>query len=292
MRPADLAAWLFLALAWGCSFLVIVKVAAAFGWAGATSLRALVAGGGLILIARATGRRLDFACGWGRLAVVGATTVAIQLAGLSWGTPRIGTAAAAILVATIPIFTMLIGRLVGIEPMTGARAAGVGLGFLGIVALVGFPAEPITPTFLAGCAALLACSIGAALGSLYAAARLRTTGAYEITAGAFLAGGIMTAPLLALAPPPALPGAMDWLWLAVLALGMSAATYVTFFRLVARIGPTRAISSEFAVTVVAVTIGAIFLGERLSAIQIAGAAVIALGCALVLGIVPRWSRQD
>lgn len=290
MKPSDLAAWLFLALAWGCSFLVIVKVAAAFGWAGATSLRALIAGGGLILIARATGRRLDFSCGWGRLAVVGATTVAIQLAGLSWGTPRIGTAAAAILVATIPIFTMVFGRLAGIEPMTGARAAGVGLGFLGVVALVGFPAAPATLDYLAGCAALIACSVGAAIGSLYAAARLSGTGAHEITAGSFLAGGMMTAPLLLLAPPPGPPGLADWGWLLVLALGMSAATYVTFFRLVARIGPTRAISSEFAVTLVAVAIGALFLDERLSAFQLAGAASIALGCALVLGLVPGMRR--
>ena len=67
---------------------------------------------------------------------------------------------------------------------------------------------------------------------------------------------------------------------------MSATTYIVYFRLVADIGATRAISVEFAVTVMAVIVGAVVLHERLSAVQLAGGAVIILGCALVLGLVP------
>ncbi len=52
------------------------------------------------------------------------------------------------------------------------------------------------------------------------------------------------------------------------------------------IGPTRAISVEFAVTIVAVVVGAVVLDEPLTLIQIAGAGVIIAGCALVLGLIP------
>ncbi|MCE9680664.1 EamA family transporter, partial [Shewanella sp. AS1] len=76
-------------------------------------------------------------------------------------------------------------------------------------------------------------------------------------------------------------------FLVVLACLMSAAAYVVYFRLVASIGATRAISVEFVVTVIAVVAGSIALGERLTAVQAAGAAAIGIGCALVLGLVPR-----
>ncbi len=68
---------------------------------------------------------------------------------------------------------------------------------------------------------------------------------------------------------------------------MSALAYVLFFRLVADLGATKAISVEFVVTAIAVLLGSLVLDERLSAIQLVGAVVIVGGCALVLGLVPR-----
>jgi drug/metabolite transporter (DMT)-like permease len=66
----------------------------------------------------------------------------------------------------------------------------------------------------------------------------------------------------------------------------SALAYVLYFRLVVEIGPTRAVSVEFVVTVVAVAIGALLLGERLSLVQLAGGAVIITGCLFTLGLLP------
>jgi len=69
---------------------------------------------------------------------------------------------------------------------------------------------------------------------------------------------------------------------------MSGMTYVRFYRLIISIGATRAISVEFIVTIVAALVGVAFLGEELSLIQCLGAAIILLGCALVLGLLPEW----
>ena len=51
-------------------------------------------------------------------------------------------------------------------------------------------------------------------------------------------------------------------------------------------GATIAISVEFLVTVVAVLVGALLLGEHLSVVQLAGGAIVIAGCALVLGLLP------
>jgi drug/metabolite transporter (DMT)-like permease len=286
LRPRDLFAYTFLALAWGLSFVILLRVVEAFGWVGAVSFRAFVAGAALLLAARVLRRRLDFSFGVRPLVVVGATTVAGQLIGLSYATPKIGTAMAAILVATIPLFSMVMSRIMGIERITRQGVFGLALGIVGLVMLVGFPAVPITPDFIAGCLGMIFSTFCAALGSVYASLRLRGAGPWEVTMGAFFAGGAMTLPLLLIVPVPATPVLADYLFLVSAGAGMSALTYVLYFGLVASIGATRAISVEFAVTVVAVLVGALVLGEPLSALQFAGGAVIIAGCALVLGLVP------
>ncbi|NTF34599.1 DMT family transporter [Rhizobium skierniewicense] len=287
MKPAELAAYTFLAVAWGLSFMLVLHVVAAFGWIGAVTLRCFIASFTLLIIARATKRKLNFSAGWGAFAVVGATTVAGQLIGLSYATPIIGTAMAAILVASIPLFSMLIGQLWGLETISLQSLAGMVLGFGGIVILVGFPAVPATPAFILGCAICLIGCICAAFGSNYASRHLKGSGAWEITIGAFMAGGIMTLPLLFLVPVPATPRPIDFVSLFGLAIIMSALTYVTYFRLVSLIGATKTISVEFVVTVIAVIVGAVVLDEPLSQLQFFGAAIIILGCALVLGLYPK-----
>lgn len=286
----DTATYAFLALAWGLSFLVQLQSVLAFGWIGAVTFRALIAGVVLIAAARLLGKRLSFRGGWRPYAVVGATTVAIQLIGLSYAMPLIGTAMAAIVVATIPMFSMVIGQAWGVERITPQRLTGLLLGLVGIIMLVGFPAEPITLTFLGGCLAALAGCFAAAYGSNYANRRLNGVGALEVTAGSFLLGGLMTLPLLVFVPVPGVPEPVDYVYLAVAGCVMSALTYFLFFRLVARIGATRAISVEFVVTAVAVIVGAVLLGESLTAIQLAGGATIIVGCTAVLGLLPRRRR--
>ncbi|MGE6739079.1 DMT family transporter [Allorhizobium pseudoryzae] len=290
MRLRDLAAYLFLAVAWGFSFLLLLKVVAAFGWVGAVTFRCFIAAAILILMARLTRRRLVFPARFMPLAVVGATTVAGQLIGLSYATPRIGTAMAAIFVASIPLFSMVISRFWGLEAITPARVLGLTLGTIGLLMLVGFPAVPVTPTFLLGCAAMLFSTFSAAFGSNYASRHLAGTGPWEVTVGAFLSGGLIALPLIAVVPVPGAPQPIDYLYLVALAGLMSALTYVLYFGLVSSIGATRAISVEFAVTVVAVLVGALVLDEPLSLMQIAGGAVIIAGCALVLGLMPAKAK--
>ena len=292
MKLRDFASYLFLAVVWGFSFLVLLRVVRAFGWIGAVSLRAFVAAATLYAVATLTRRKLNFTFGWFPLAVVGATTVAGQLIGLSFATPRIGTAMTAIVVATIPLFSMAIGRLWGIERVTPQRLLGLVLGFAGIVMLVGFPAVVPGKGFALGCGAALFACLAAAFGTSYASHRLHTVGSWETTIGSFLAGGIMTFPLLYFVPVPAWPRPQDYLYLLVLGGVMSATTYAIYFRLVSTVGATTAISVEFAVTAVAVMVGAFLLHEPLSAAQIGGGVFIVGGCAFVLGLFPRRKTPD
>lgn len=284
MRPRDIVAYLFLAFAWGSSFIVAMHAIAAFGWGATVALRCLIAGVVLLAGARLAGRRLDFSFGFGPLFVVGLTTVALQLAGLLYGLPLIGTAMSAIIVTTIPVFSMLVARLAGVESIRRGAAIGVAFGVVGVVMLVGFPSRPIDTGFILGSLASLVSTFAAAVGNVYVAHRLRDAGIVEYTAGSFLVGGVLCLPLIFLVPIPAWPAPTDYLYLLVLGAIMSGVTYVIYFALVASIGPSRAVSVEFAVTGIAVLIGTLLLGERLSSLQLAGTAAIAAGLVLVLGL--------
>lgn len=286
MTPRQLAGYAFLALAWGLSFIVLLKVVKAFGWVGAVTFRCFVASATLFLVARAASMGGGPAVGWRHAGVMGATTVGAQLVGLSYATPLIGTAMAAILVATIPLFSLIIGQVWGIERISRASGFGLLLGFLGLVLLVGFPAEPVTSAFVIGCIASLLSAFAAAFGSNYASRHLGNARPIDITMAAFLWGGMMTLPLLLAVPVPMRPQVEDFVYLVIAGALMSALTYVIYFWLVAEIGATRAISVEFAVTLVAVLVGALYLNEPLGIMQMLGGMIIVAGCMLVLGMFP------
>lgn len=284
MTPRQTAMYLFLALTWGFSFMILLHVVEAFGWAGAVTFRSLLSGLILLSAARIVSRKLDFGGQWNHLAIVGATTVAGQLVFMSIGVPRIGTAMSSIFVAAIPLFSMIISQVWGLERINGRGLAGIALGLIGILMLVGFPAEPITASFLFGCACSLLAAFFAAYGSNHVSRHLPKAGAWEVTIASSVIGGFITLPLMV---PVPIPGPVSWTdmgWLFALAAVISALNYTLYFKLVSEIGATKTISVEFLVTVVAVIVGTMLLGERLSLLQFAGAAIIICGCALVLDL--------
>ena len=71
----------------------------------------------------------------------------------------------------------------------------------------------------------------------------------------------------------------------LLAVVCTGAAYIIFFRLIANVGPTGAVSVTFLVPVFGVVWGAWFLDEAITASILAGAGIILVGTALALGLV-------
>lgn len=275
-----------LSLIWGFSFLLLLRVVEAFDWAAAISVRAFIASGCLYILALLMRRKLDFSIGIKHFAILGAATVSIQLIGLSLAVPRIGTALTAILVGAIPLFSAVIGRVMKIEQIEKRGVLGLLLGFIGIVFLVGFPSEQFGDQFLLGFSICVIGCISAAFGSNYSKLKMSSVGNWEQVIGAFFFGGLFTAPILIFVPIKPDLLVLDWLYMISLAVLCSAFCYVIYFSLVAKIGATRSISVEFLVTVVAVLIGAFYLNEAISLIQLFGAFLVIMGSVLILNLLP------
>ena len=273
-----------LSLLWGVSFLLLLRVVDAFDWAAAISVRSFIASGSVVLLALMIGKKLDFSIGVKHFAILGFTSVSMQLIGLSLAVPRIGTALTAILVGAIPLFSSVIGRLMKIEQIDRKGFYGLILGFIGIVFLVGFPSGQFSDQFFLGFSVCVIGCISAAFGSNYSKLKMSAAGNWEQVIGAFFFGGLFTAPILFFVPIKTGLNPTDWINMVLLAVFCSAFCYVIYFSLVAKIGATRSISVEFLVTVVAVLVGAFYLNEAISLIQLFGALLVIIGSVLILDL--------
>jgi drug/metabolite transporter (DMT)-like permease len=106
-----------------------------------------------------------------------------------------------------------------------------------------------------------------------------------VATGSQLAAAVLlAAPALAFAPA-AMPSAAAWGAVLVLALLCTGVAYLMYFRLVARLGSSRAISVTFFIPLFGALWGALFLGEAVTPAMWSGGAVILMGTALVTGVV-------
>ena len=94
--------------------------------------------------------------------------------------------------------------------------------------------------------------------------------------------GLALVPLVPFAPPP---GAVTPLIVAnmlALAVVCSSAAYALYYRLIADIGPTRALTMAFLMPVFGMLWGALFLGETITLPMVAGCALVIGGATVVL----------
>lgn len=269
-RP--LSHWLLLitlSLLWGSSFaltrIAVAELDPAMLVVGRNLLASLALLGLVLLLGRAwpRGRRL-----WGfmlAIAVVGNMTPFLLI---SWGQQRIDSGLAGILMAIMPLVTLVLAHfLVPGERMTPARLTGFAVGFAGILALVG-PAAlgelgGAGETLLAQLAVLLAACCYAV--NTIIARHKPASDAWSTSSLVLGMACLLTLPLALLPAEPTWPVGLSSgaLW-AVLLLGMfcTALGSVLYFTLVTAAGPTFLSLINYLIPLWAVAIGILFLGER------------------------------
>jgi drug/metabolite transporter (DMT)-like permease len=218
--------------------------------------------------------------GWRRLGVVAIFNASIPFWLLAWGEKRLDSGLAAVLQASMPLFTALLAvRFVPGQRVTGVRLAGVLMGFLGVVLLVG--AQP-SGDVLSALAVLLTafCYAGSAL---YAGARLSAAPPMLTSFGTLAIASLTTLPL-GLAQ---LPGeAPSWKAIGSVvmlgAVGLSVA-YLLYFALISGAGASYAALVTYLVPALALLYGAIFLDEAITASAVGGLGLILAGVALGTG---------
>lgn len=289
MRARDGIELLILAAVWGASFLFMRVAVPELGPIALIWLRVGIAAACLLPVALLRGRDALR----GRrfpVAVVGAINSAIPFCLLAYATLSITAGLASILNATSPLWGALVAHYWLRDRLTRSRAIGLALGFAGVVFLVWGRAS-----FRAGGAGLavvaaLAATLSYGVAASYTKRKLTGVDPLALAAGSQLAAALLLAPA-AVALWPGHP-VSHRAWGAVLGLGVActAFAYVLYFRLIAHVGPARAIAVTFLIPPFALAWGGFFLGEPLTARTVAAACVILAGTALATGLVKLPAR--
>jgi drug/metabolite transporter (DMT)-like permease len=204
---------------------------------------------------------------------------------ITWGQQFIDSALAGILMAIMPLATLLLAHFfVAGERMTANRALGFSLGFGGIVVLMG-------PAALAGLGgSLLAVTAQAAVlaGALCYAAnsvmarRLIETDFLVASTAVLIMATVVIAPLaLVLDRPWTLaPSAGSVTSIVWLGIGPTALASLFYFTLIASAGPTFLSLVNYLSPMVALLAGVTLLGEKPGTAAVAGLGLILFGIAL------------
>jgi drug/metabolite transporter (DMT)-like permease len=196
-----------------------------------------------------------------------------------------------VLNATVPLFTAIVAFVWLKDRLTTARSVGLALGVVGVT--------------------LLAWDRVAAAGALRSAAAAGPLMAIGATLLATLSYGIaanFSKRYMSDVPPIASAAGSQWgatvallpivpfvwpdraislqAWASVIALGFfcTALAYVLYFRLLSKLGPTKAVSVTFVIPVFGMLWGSLFLAETVTTKMLVACLVIALGTALSTGL--------
>ncbi len=225
---------------------------------------------------------------WPAFFGMGLLNNAIPFALFVWGQHHIASGLAAILNATTPLFTVLVAHfLTRDEKLSAGKIAGVVLGLLGVILMLG---TELLPGLGTGFLAQLAC-LAAALSYAFAGVFGRRFKRMGVPPLATATGQVTASSLLIL--PMALMVDQPWLlappsahtWAALLGIGVlsTALAYILYFRILAAAGATNLALVTFLIPISAILLGGLLLDERLGAIHFAGMAMIGLGLALIDG---------
>lgn len=301
MSPTLIAEFFLLAALWGSSFLFMRLGAAEFGALPTAGVRVALAALFLLPVFLVKGVWADFRQRAKPILFVGLLNSGIPFALFAFAVMHITTGLTSILNATVPLSGALVAWLWLKDRPGGSRMLGLLIGFVGVALLVvgksGFSATGVagasaTSTTLLAMGACLLATLCYGLAASFTKRYL--TGAHPLAT----ATGSQIGAALGLALPtlwlwPAQPVSLGaWGALAAVALFCTSIAYILFFRIIAKAGPSRALTVTFLVPVFALMYGALFLGETITSWMVLCGVIIVCGTALSTGLVRlRWLER-
>ena len=283
MKPKHWFVFILLGAIWSSSFLWIKIAVQEVGPITLVAFRVLFGllfGIAVIVIQRAQMPR-SFK-DWFPLLLLGITNVAVPFFLISWGEQSIDSAVAAILDATVPLFTIVIAHLaLHDDKMTLPKVMGLLLGFAGVIILLSKDIGA-SPSSMLGQAAVVVASMFYAGSSVYARKSTENVSSILRSAGPLISStAVMWLATFFIEKPVKIPQ-LPITWIALLWLGIlgSGLAFIMSYYLIHEIGPTRTTMVTYIFPLGGVILGVTFLNERPSWQLLAGAVLILLSLAV------------
>jgi drug/metabolite transporter (DMT)-like permease len=291
VRRSDTARLLALSAIWGSSFIFIRVVAPVLGPVLTVVTRVLIGGAVLVVYCRIIGVPAGIARHWRQYAVIGVVNSTVPFMLFAFAALHIPASYSVILNSTAPLFTALLAVPLLGERLTVAKMAGLVVGAAG-VALVS-RAGPVVPDFWfwISVGACLCSAICYAASSIYMKKYAADARPLAIAAWSQIFAALALAPFVPFAPPRAPVTPLIIGNALALALVCSSIAYVLYYRLIADIGPTRALTMALLMPAFGMLWGYVFLDEPITLPMIAGCGLVIGGATVVLRPASAPSRR-
>lgn len=281
---ADWLIFVALSLMWGSSYLFIKIAVDDFGTFTLVALRLAIGAAMLWTVLRVARQPLPRERRvYGHLVVMAVLNIALPFFLITWAERGVESSLAAILTALAPLFVAVLAPFfIHDEPLRANSAAGLALGFVGVVVLTGGGFTP-AQTDIGGVLALVAASLSYSIGGVYSRRNVRglppmVPAVLQVTFALLITGAIALFIESPWTARPDLSAVFSIVWLGLLGSGLA---YLAFFRLLNEWGATRTAAVAYVIPVIGIVLGAIVLGEPIDVRVIAGTGLIIAGVALV-----------
>lgn len=281
MNPLQALLLLALSAIWGSSFMFMRYLSPLVGPVLTADMRMLIAGVFLLVFFAVTGFRLGWRRNWKRFIVIGIVNSGLPFLLFCFAALYVPASVESVLNALSPLFGAIFSAIWLGETLSVRKIAGLFIGACGVAAITtlgSLPASPMLGPAIAACVLATACY---GLGGAYVKKKAADLPPRAMAAGSQFAAGVIVLPLAIAFPPVAMPGPATIAALAVFALFCSAIAYLIYYKLMAELGPTKALTVTFLIPVFGMLWGRILLGERISLAMIGGTAMVLAGTALV-----------
>ena len=285
VRPAHWVALLCLVALWGSSYLMIEVALGTWKPAEIAALRIMAAAVVLLLAMLLRGERLPSSWRhWSLFAAIALIGNCLPFFLISWGQQHVESGLAGILAASTPLFVLVLAHFtLDDERLSGRHVGAFGLGFCGIVALMGpdsLAAVGGSTERLLAQLAILGGAVGYAIATVIAR-KLPAGSALMTSAGVMLVGSLFMVPYVGNSLP-----VTGLQWQAAAAIGFlgvmgTGVASILYFRLIAETGARFTSMLNYLVPVWAVGLGAAVLGELLPWTSWLGLSLVLGGLLLV-----------
>lgn len=288
MQPPRLVHWSllgFLSIAWGFAFYLIAVALESFGPLTIVATRLCAGTLTLYLLMRWRGYRLPpLGPWWPRFTLLAVFGNALPFTLIAWAETRISSAQAGLLMALMPLSTMVLAHFFVMDDrLTRQKLFGVLLGFIGVAILIGgdFRAGDSGAELFAQFMVLTA-TLSYAANTVYTKRLPQGLNVLVMAVGALLVASVMLLPASLLIERPqidaaSIPDFMAAVFLGVVSTGLATWAY---FRVVTDCGPSFLSLINYIIPAIAFFAGVAFLDEPASWAQLAGLLVILLGIGL------------
>ncbi|WP_235839728.1 DMT family transporter [Cognaticolwellia mytili] len=283
-----------LAALWGASFMFMRVGSPEFGPFLFTALRTGIAALFLYFCLIKYQQTSALAGRWRQIFVVGALNTAIPFALFGYATLTLTAGTTSVINATTPMFGAIVAYFWLKDKLTLSATIGLIIGFIGVYLLVSEnlhfgdsagqsnSTNALVPTL----AALLA-AMCYGISANYTKKHFTGIKPLALAAGSQISATAILLPISLFFIPEKMPSSAAIGSVLLIGTICTGVAYILFFRLIAQLGPAKAISVTYLIPAFGILWGALFLDEKISLTMLLGGVVILIGVALTTGVIKR-----